>query len=499
MSAATATPAAADLLGPTALLVVVHDGLDQNRLRNLMARALPTAAVRVQSLPKQDLATELVRLALAQPPTMRLLARELERAARRESGLVRSIPPTELRAHILDLPQLGFRRERARVLWALASHGTSAAADVATELAGAIGRAVKDAQAQLKPESPQQMRQTVLALADEAADAQQRAAGMQQKVARLEEERAHAVAALGVKENHLRAAVEARAELERSLARATARIHELETSVEATQAQLHRELAVDRTRVADQAAVVRLGHLQARLSRVEAERDALLARVAELESAATQRQQQQRALAGALVARESVAQERIRRLRQTLRDLRQQRARPDAPTDETTQELVRDEKVALHVDVANLAAGALRHHRGRVDFTGLLARLADGRRLERAVAYAVEQGDPQKFNAFCAALRSAGYEVRIKKPRVRSDGSMKADWDMGLAMDVVDDTAHVDTVMLCSGDGDFTPLVHLMRRRGKRVEVAAFRLDTHEELRMAAHAFHPLGEETVLR
>ena len=487
------------MLGPTALLVAAHDGLDQERLRNVLTRVMPGVLNRRIPLAKQDLATQVVKLALGNPAVLKGLARELDRASKREITLVASLEPDALRARVLALPQLGLRRERARVLWALAVHGSEAAAAVAREMAQAIERAVGDARDQIRPDvSPQQMRQTVMDMAQEAQTAERRAEAVEQRLERLENDRATLMAQLGAAQARGREEVERRATSERVASRMVARQRELEEQLADTRAQLARQQDEHRAHAVDQSMVVRLHHLQGRLYRSEAERDALAERVKALEAEDARRREEHRALAGSLVVRETVAQQRIKRLRESLREVRRQRARAQDDTDEATQDLVKDERVALHVDVANLAAGAKRYHQARMDFTQLPLALASGRRLVRAVAYAVEQGEPAKFSAFCAALRRSGFEVKVKKPRHRSDGTVKADWDMGMAMDIVEDTDHVDTIILCSGDGDFTPLLQLMRRRGKRVEVAAFKPDAHEELRMAAHAFYALGGEHTL-
>jgi uncharacterized LabA/DUF88 family protein len=47
----------------------------------------------------------------------------------------------------------------------------------------------------------------------------------------------------------------------------------------------------------------------------------------------------------------------------------------------------------------------------------------------------------------------------------RADGSTKADWDVGLALDVYEAAPHCDTVVLASGDGDFAILLERIRQR----------------------------------
>jgi uncharacterized LabA/DUF88 family protein len=52
--------------------------------------------------------------------------------------------------------------------------------------------------------------------------------------------------------------------------------------------------------------------------------------------------------------------------------------------------------------------------------------------------------------------------------------------------------------VLCSGDGDYVPLVEYLRWRGCRSEVWAFPGATALALRQAADAFHPLDESILL-
>jgi len=53
-------------------------------------------------------------------------------------------------------------------------------------------------------------------------------------------------------------------------------------------------------------------------------------------------------------------------------------------------------------------------------------------------------------------------------------GSKKGDWDVGLCMDVVRMVPKMDTMVLVSGDGDYTELLEYARSQGVRTEVIAF-------------------------
>jgi uncharacterized LabA/DUF88 family protein len=194
-----------------------------------------------------------------------------------------------------------------------------------------------------------------------------------------------------------------------------------------------------------------------------------------------------------LASRERAAQRRASSLRDSLKRARQLAAAPGAK-EEADQKGDAPLRLGVFVDAANLSASAWREHQGRFDFVGLLPDLIGQRRKVVAMAYVVEGDDvtPKAFAGFARALRQVGYEVRQKKPITRPDGSKKADWDMGMAMDIVDARGRLDIVVLCTGDGDFLPLLRRLKRWGKSVEVAAFEKSANKELLHAADTVHLL-------
>ena len=50
---------------------------------------------------------------------------------------------------------------------------------------------------------------------------------------------------------------------------------------------------------------------------------------------------------------------------------------------------------------------------------------------------------------------------------------VKGNMDIELAVDAMEIAAHVDHIVLFSGDGDFRPLVEALQRRGVRVSVVS--------------------------
>jgi uncharacterized LabA/DUF88 family protein len=139
-----------------------------------------------------------------------------------------------------------------------------------------------------------------------------------------------------------------------------------------------------------------------------------------------------------------------------------------------------------------------RQLKGKLDFDALLAAVVRDRRLIKATAYVVESKEIDQ-SGFIAMLEQRAIDVRRKQLKVRSDGSMKGDWDMEMALDILDATPNLDVVVLVSGDGDFTSLVHRVKAMGPKVEVIAFPRNTAKSLLQAADHFQPLDRKFMIR
>jgi uncharacterized LabA/DUF88 family protein len=78
----------------------------------------------------------------------------------------------------------------------------------------------------------------------------------------------------------------------------------------------------------------------------------------------------------------------------------------------------------------------------------------------------------------------------MKDIQIFPDGSKKADWDVGMAVDAIRMAGMLDVVILVTGDGDFVPLVNYLKwGLGREVEVAAFGRTSSSKLREAADLF----------
>ncbi len=151
------------------------------------------------------------------------------------------------------------------------------------------------------------------------------------------------------------------------------------------------------------------------------------------------------------------------------------------------------QRVALLVDAQNLYHSAQSLYSRNIDYTTLLNEAVDGRRLTRAIAYVIRADSPDE-ESFFDALNDIGFETKIKDIQTFADGSKKADWDVGMSLDAVTLAPHHDTLVLCTGDGDFSRLCSHVRHQGCRVEVMAFKESTSESLINAADSFTNFSE-----
>jgi uncharacterized LabA/DUF88 family protein len=121
-------------------------------------------------------------------------------------------------------------------------------------------------------------------------------------------------------------------------------------------------------------------------------------------------------------------------------------------------------KIAIFVDVQNIYYTTRDTFRRPFNYRAFIQELSQSNEIVLAYAYAIDRGDTQQMK-FQSALRHMGFEVKLKPFIQRSDGSAKGDWDVGITIDVLEQAAHVDEVILLSGDGDFAILLDTITRK----------------------------------
>jgi uncharacterized LabA/DUF88 family protein len=169
------------------------------------------------------------------------------------------------------------------------------------------------------------------------------------------------------------------------------------------------------------------------------------------------------------------------------------------PIHANVTDIHQNQRVAMLADAQNLYHSAQSLYSRNIDYSELLSEGVAGRELVRAIAYVIRADSPEE-ERFFEALREIGFETKIKEIKTFGDGTKKADWDVGISLDAVTLANHVDTAVLCTGDGDFSRLCSHLRHEGVRVEVMAFGSSTADELVAAADSFTDLSEreETFL-
>ncbi|HFD17144.1 MAG TPA: NYN domain-containing protein [Rhodospirillales bacterium] len=136
------------------------------------------------------------------------------------------------------------------------------------------------------------------------------------------------------------------------------------------------------------------------------------------------------------------------------------------------------ERVALFIDGANLyqAARALGFD---IDYRRLLTNFSTDCRLLRAYYYTalLDEQEYSPIRPLVDWLEYNGYTMVTKplKEYAQPLGrrKFKGNMDVEITVDAMEVSAHVDHVVLFSGDGDFRRLIEALQRRGIRVTVVS--------------------------
>lgn len=156
------------------------------------------------------------------------------------------------------------------------------------------------------------------------------------------------------------------------------------------------------------------------------------------------------------------------------------------------------EKVAIFVDVQNIYYTTKQAFGRNFDYNAFWKVATLNREVVKATAYAIGRGD-EKQKQFQNILRAIGFEVKLKPFIQRVDGSAKGDWDVGIAIDVMDHAESAGVVILVTGDGDFDRLVERIKvKYGVKVEVYGVEQLTATSLMRIASKFIPIENQLLM-
>ncbi len=136
------------------------------------------------------------------------------------------------------------------------------------------------------------------------------------------------------------------------------------------------------------------------------------------------------------------------------------------------------EKIALFIDGSNLYAAA-RALNFDIDYKRLLEEFQSRGTLVRAFYYTalIEDQEYSPIRPLVDWLDYNGYSMVTKPTKEYTDAQgrrkIKGNMDIEIAVDIMEMTAHIDHVVLFSGDGDFRSLVEAAQRKGCRVTVVS--------------------------
>ncbi len=149
-------------------------------------------------------------------------------------------------------------------------------------------------------------------------------------------------------------------------------------------------------------------------------------------------------------------------------------------------------RVGVFIDAQNVFLTTQEvYGQGRINYRRLLEYLAESDRsaIFTFSVFMCYDPDNESQYRFLNALGLIGYRVISKPIRKLPDGSVKANMDMEMAIEVLTQAPYLDEIVLITGDGDFKALVDRLCEMGKIVRVIGPDRLTSPELIQACHQF----------
>lgn len=132
-------------------------------------------------------------------------------------------------------------------------------------------------------------------------------------------------------------------------------------------------------------------------------------------------------------------------------------------------------RLGIFIDLSNLYYCLTNKQKGaKIDYEKYYKFCESLGEIKVAIAY----GSQVNSNAqnFIHCLNKIGYTTKYKEPKKYRNGKsikLKADWDVGIAVDMIIYSNKLDLMILGSADGDMIPVVEYLKARGIEVVVLA--------------------------
>jgi len=127
-------------------------------------------------------------------------------------------------------------------------------------------------------------------------------------------------------------------------------------------------------------------------------------------------------------------------------------------------------RAAVFVDVQNIQE-VFEKQWSEVRYDRLREYILQNHDVIKFVAFIPYRKDDEKRQRLIDAISLMGYRCVCKQAKERPDGTVKANMDLEIAIEIQSMLDAIDEVILVTGDSDFVPLVDYLSRKGKRVEV----------------------------
>jgi len=135
-------------------------------------------------------------------------------------------------------------------------------------------------------------------------------------------------------------------------------------------------------------------------------------------------------------------------------------------------------RLGIFVDVSNLYyCVGKKFPTRKLDYRKYLSFVKGLGDVSIAVAYGAQISG--QANGFIYCLKSIGFQTKFKSPKSYKNPEddfilkRKADWDVGITMDIVNMIDRIDMIILGTGDGDMLPVVEWAMAKGVEVVVIA--------------------------
>ena len=132
-------------------------------------------------------------------------------------------------------------------------------------------------------------------------------------------------------------------------------------------------------------------------------------------------------------------------------------------------------RIGVFVDVSNIYYCVKKKYEFRkLDYRKYLEYVSAFGEVSKVIAYGSQMSN--EAAGFIHCLEKIGFQTKFKAVKTfnqEPDLRRKADWDVGITMDVVSMIDRFDMIILGTADGDLEPLVDWVIRRGVDVVVLA--------------------------